>query len=83
MSLMSCNTLYCKNSLCTKGNKVKHELEKVEVEIKGGITRYFWVDTYRCPSCKAIFYHCKLCADNTKKQILILRSRLSRHHHLH
>ena len=83
MSSMSCNTFYCENSLCMKQSGVKNELEKVEGEKKCDIMRYNWADSYKCSSCNAIFYHCNQCADNTRIQKLILRSRLNRHHHQH
>ena len=83
MTSISCNTLYCVNALCTKVNEVGHGLQKIGGEHKECSTRYFWADAYRCPSCNAIFYNCKLCADKGRKQHLYLRSRLYRHNHLH
>ena len=55
-------------------------LIKVTKETRNEQINYFWADQYKCAKCNATFYHCNMCLDKNKKNSLILKSRLNRHH---
>ena len=69
----------CTNQLCLRNNSINVPLRPLVDNEKGIKSLFDWTETYTCPSCKCIYFTCRLCSIGKRIPQIMIKRELCNH----